>query len=278
MSVDLHIHSTASDGSYSPEEIVNLAVAAGLTALSICDHDSLAANAPALAAAAGRITYLPGVEISTHHGPQEIHLLGYFVSLDHPPLVEELQHIRRERAVRIERTVARLQELGVRITLADIEETAGLPPGHDTALGRPHVAAALTKLGAVSSPAEAFDLYLRRGRPAYMDRYRVKPEHGIALIRDAGGLPVLSHPGLIRNDGLIKDLVLQGVRGLEAYHTAHSPRDTERYLKLADKLGLYVTGGTDSHGPTGSYPVDIGALDVPDECAAKLLSWAEQRG
>ena len=275
MSIDLHIHSSASDGTYGPEEIIEIGVAKGVTALSICDHDSLAANAAAQAAARGRLTYIPGLEISTNHGQMEIHILGYFVSPDHVPLVEELQRIRRERAARIERTVARLQELGIGLTVAEVEATARLQPGHDAALGRPHVAAALTKMGAVSSPAEAFDRYLRRGRPAFMARSCVKPEHAIALIRGAGGLPVLSHPGLMRNDGLIRELALQGLRGVEAYHTSHTARDTERYLALAEKLGLYVTGGTDSHGPTGSYPVEIGGVDVPDECAHRLLAWHE---
>lgn len=278
MAIDLHIHSNASDGTYSAAQIVGIAVRHGLSAISICDHDSIAANAAATAAAEGRITYIPGLEISTHHGAQELHILGYFVALDCQPLLDELHHIRQERAARVARTVRRLNELGVAIELADVEAEAGAEKGHDISLGRPHVAAALLSRGAVATVNEAFELYLRRGRPAYMDRYRLKPLRAIELIRQAGGLPVLSHPALIRNDGLIPQLVLQGIAGLEVYHTAHTETDTQRYLRMAERLGLYVTGGTDSHGPKGSYPIDIGAIPVPDVLAEKLLSWYARRG
>jgi len=276
MSIDLHVHSAASDGAYAPERIIDLAVARGLSAVAICDHDSIAANAAALAAAAGRIAYLPGVEISSYHRAVELHILGYFVRADCAPLNEELATIRRERATRIARTVARLNELGVKLDVAEVEAVAGAVPGHDISLGRPHVALALVKRGAVADSNEAFELYLRRGRPAYLDRYKLKPERAVQLIREAGGLPVLAHPGLIRDDALIPQLVLQGIQGLEAYHTAHSEADTRRYLKMAERMGLHVTGGTDSHGPSGSYPVDVGGIEVPDECATKLLQWAER--
>lgn len=278
MSVDLHVHSTASDGAYSPEQIIDLAVGKGLTAVSICDHDSMAANAAALAAAEGRIAYLPAVEVSSVRRGQELHILGYFARSDYEPLLDELRHVRVERAARIERTVARLNELGVALEVADVEAAAGAEEGHDIALGRPHVALALVRRGVVETTNEAFEVYLRRGRPAYMERYRLKPERASALIREAGGLPVLAHPGLVRDDALIPQLVLQGIAGLEAYHTAHSPADTRRYLEMAERLGLYVTGGTDCHGPSGSYPVDIGGIEVPDSCAEKLLGWAQARG
>jgi len=275
MSVDLHIHSTASDGTDAPQRIIDLAVARGLTAVSICDHDTMAANAVASAAAAGRLAYLPGVEVSSVIGALELHILGYFAQPGYAPLAEELLKIRQERVARIGRTVARLNELGVGLEVADVEAAAGAEPGHDIALGRPHVASALVKRGVVATPNEAFERYLRRGRPAFMERYRLKPERAVQLIREAGGLPVLAHPGLVKNDSLIAQLVLQGLGGLEAYHTAHTEADTQRYLKIAERLGLYVTGGTDSHGASGSYPVEIGRVEVPDECAAKLLAWAE---
>lgn len=275
MSIDLHIHSKASDGTHTVAEIIEVAVERGLSAISICDHDSFAANAAAGRLAAGRVTYIPGVEVSTHIGDLELHILGYFTREDHGPLVEELEKVREDRAARVERTVARLNALGVSITVEDVHQSAGAEPGHDIALGRPHIAAALVKRGAVESLNDAFDQYLRRGRPAYLERYRLKPERAIGLIREAGGLPVLAHPGLARNDGLIAPLVLQGLAGLEAYHTAHTEADVKRYLKMAERLGLYVTGGTDSHGPGGSHPVEIGDIDVPDEHAVKLLKWRE---
>lgn len=279
MSIDLHVHTNASDGTLTPEEVVDAAVAAGLTALGIADHDTTAGLPPAAAAAEGRIVFVTGVEISTQAGNAEMHILGYLIDQDYQPLLDELQHVREERLARIHRTVARLRELAVNITFEDIVaacQNVSLKHCEDgAALGRPHVAAALVRVGAVTSPAEAFSRYLRRGRPAYVDRYRAQPDRAIQLIREAGGLAVLAHPGLMHRDSIIPELVELGLGGLEAYHTAHTPTQTKRYLETADRMGLLVTGGSDSHGPTGSFPVEIGSLEVPDIHVERLLAWHE---
>lgn len=281
MSIDLHIHSTASDGSQTPEEIIGTAVSKGLTAVSITDHDTVSGQDAAIATAAGRITYFPAVEISTNIGHSEVHVIGYLIDLGNEPLLQTLDHIRQERVRRIHTMVELLQSLGLQVTFEDVMETwhgercGGQP--EEAALGRPHVANTLVRLGIVPDPVAAFDMYLRRGRPAYVDRYRLEPVEAIRLIRAAGGLPVLSHPALIKQDGVIPQLVLQGIGGLEAYHTAHTPADTKRYLRMAQKLNVLVTGGTDSHGPTGSYPVEVGALDIPDECAESILRWKSRQ-
>lgn len=275
--IDLHVHSTASDGTLTPEQVVETALVKGLSALGIADHDTMAGLPEAAAAAAGRLTFIPGVEISTESGKIELHILGYFAAEDYQPLLDELQHVREERLSRIHRTVARLRELAVPITFEDIvaacDNVSADHGRQEAALGRPHVAAALVRVGAVRTPAEAFERYLRRGRPAYIDRYRAKPEQAIALIRAAGGLAVLAHPGLMHRDSMVPSLVEMGLGGVEAYHTAHTAADVKRYLALAERLGLLVTGGTDSHGPTGTTPVEIGSLDIPDECAQRLLEW-----
>jgi predicted metal-dependent phosphoesterase TrpH len=277
MSIDLHVHSDASDGTLTPVEVVEEAISRGLSAIGIVDHDTMRGLPSAAAAAQGRITFIPGVEISTQIKNAEMHILGYLMDQDYRPLLDELQHVREERIARIHRTVARLQELAVRITFDDIVAACeNVAPEHcedEAALGRPHVAAALVRNGAVRTPAEAFDRYLRRGRPAYVDRYRAEPEQAIGLIREAGGIAVLAHPGLMHRDAIIPTLVEQGLGGLEAYHVAHSPSLTKRYLEMAHSLGLLVTGGTDSHGPKGTTPVEIGAVAVPDEVAERLLEW-----
>lgn len=282
MLIDLHVHSNVSDGTLTPEEVVETAIARGLTAIGIADHDTMAGLAPAAATATDRIIFVPGVEISTQVKNVEMHILGYFMAEDHAPLLAELQHVREERLARIHRTVTRLRELAVAITFADIvaaSENVSAEHGVEgAALGRPHVAAALVRVGAVSSPAEAFDRYLRRGRPAYVDRYRATPEAAIALIREAGGLPVLAHPGLMHRDSIIPQLVEQGLGGLEAYHSAHSPTDVRRYEGIAERLGLLVTGGTDSHGPKGTTPVEIGAVSVPSAVLERLQAWQASRG
>jgi 3',5'-nucleoside bisphosphate phosphatase len=273
MAVDLHIHSTASDGSHTPEEIVEIAVRNGLSAIAIADHDTVAGVAAGLRATAGRLTLLPAVEISASHGHDELHLLGYMVDVDAAPLLAVLEHIQEEREKRARRTVEVLQGLGVDLAY---EQVAAVARG--ASIGRPHIATALVEAGAVPTPAMAFERYLKRGRPAYVDRYRVTPQEAIALIREAEGLPVLAHPKLIHRDALIPELASQGLGGLEAFHTQHSPNDVEHYLALAARLHLVVTGGTDSHGPGGSYPVEIGAVEVPDACAADVLAWKTRQG
>ncbi len=268
MPVDLHVHSTASDGSYTPAELVDIAVARGLTALAIADHDTTDGVAAGQKAAEGRLTFLPAVEISTHHGHHELHILGYMLDVEHEPLLAELDRIQEERVLRARKTVEVLQGLGVRVSYEQVEALAG-----GVSIGRPHIAQALVRAGAVESLSAAFERYLRRGRPAYVDRYRVSPMRAIELIRGAGGLAVLAHPKLVKRDGLVPELVRSGLGGLEVYHIQHNPYDVERYARLAAKWHLVVTGGTDSHGPRGTYPVEVGQVEVPDACAEAVLAW-----
>ena len=274
MAVDLHIHSTASDGSLTPEEIVQIAQDKGLFAIAITDHDTVAGVQPALHAAQGTgLHVLPGVEISVDFDETEIHILGYFIDLEHEPLLRAMEKVRGGRYSRAEEMVRRLRELGVEITMDDVLAEAG-----DGAIGRPHVARALVKLGVVRDGQEAFDKYLKRGKPAYVPRYKLSPEEAVHLIVDAGGLPVFAHPGLARRDDMIDALIPEGLRGIEAYHTEHSPTQTQKYINMAKRRGLYVTGGSDSHGPKGPVPVEIGSVYVPDDCAVKLMEWAEEHG
>lgn len=273
MAVDLHVHSTASDGSYSPPELVEQAIARGLTALAIADHDTLDGVPAGQDAAAGRLTFLPAVEISTHLGHHELHILGYMLDLDYEPLLAELDRIQEERVRRARKTVELLQGLGVNLTYDQVEMAAG-----GTCIGRPHIATALVEAGVVESPAMAFDRYLKRGRPAYVDRYRVSPARAIELIGGAGGLPVLAHPRLVRRDALVPELVRLGLAGIEVYHVQHTPHDVERYRQLAAQWHLVQTGGTDSHGPRGTYPVEVGQVYVPDSCAEAVLAWKARQG
>ncbi|MBC7288941.1 MAG: PHP domain-containing protein [Armatimonadetes bacterium] len=272
MAVDLHIHSTASDGSLQPQEIVDVAIAKGLYAIAITDHDTVAGVEPALRAAGSRgVHVLPGVEISVDFAETEIHILGYFIDLDHKPLLDAMEKVRRGRLYRAEEMVRRLQNLGVGITLEDVLEESG-----DGAIGRPHVARALVKVGAVSTPQEAFDRYLARGKPAYVPRYKLSPEEAVQLIIQAGGMPVFAHPGLARRDDMIDTLIPAGLLGIEAYHTEHSAAETQKYINMARRRGLFITGGSDSHGPKGPIPVEIGSVCVPDQCADRLMEWAAE--
>lgn len=271
MAVDLHVHSTVSDGSLTPEECVRVAVEVGLSALAIADHDAVAGVAVAQAAAPEGLAVFPALEISAETDDAEIHILGYFIDCGNEPLNETLMLVRQSRVERAQVITEKLNALGVAIDYSEIERQAG-----GGSVGRPHVARALVERGTCSDQQEAFVRFLRKGRPAYVPRYRLSPQEGIELIRDAGGLPVMAHPGICRAEGVVEWLVDLGIGGLEAYHVAHSPRETEQFIETAHEYGLLVTGGSDSHGPGGSIPVRIGSVDVPDRVGLRLIEWAEK--
>ena len=272
MSVDLHTHSTMSDGTQTPEEIIAEAAHKGLAAISITDHDTAAGVRPALEAARGTgVLVIPGVEISTEHDKAEVHILGYYFDLDDPALAEVFSYVQEAREDRAEVMAGKLRALGVAITAEEIHSESD-----GETLGRPHVAAALVRKGHVGHLQEAFDRYIGSGRPAYVPRYKLSPFEAVAAILAAGGCPVLAHPGLGVGDRIIHQLAERGLVGLEAWHSQHTPSNTRRALRLAEELGLLVTGGTDSHGPGGSHPVEVGAIDVPDSCAQALLAWARE--
>jgi len=273
MAVDLHIHSTISDGTLTPEQIVQVAQQKGLTAIAITDHDAIDGIAPAMQAAEGsELRVLPAVEISTEYQGGEVHILGYFIDTHAPRLLGKLQMIREARRERAAQIAEKLQQLGLAVTAEQIAAEAGAG-----SIGRPHVASVLVKAGYVRTAQEAFAQYLIPGRPAYVPRYRLTPAEAIQQIIQAGGLAVLAHPGIDNAEKWLGELIEQGLGGLEAYHTSHTSGQTRKFLELAEQLGLLVTGGTDSHGPGGPVPVEIGSVEVPDECAQRLLQWAQQR-
>jgi hypothetical protein len=271
MSCDLHIHSTYSDGSQTPEEIVAEAIEKNLTAIAIADHDTVRGVAPALEAARGSdLRVIPAVEISTEFQKTEVHILGYWIDLEDDQLHAKFVYVRDARRRRANEIVGKLRQNGVEITLEDVVEQSD-----GVSLGRPHVAQALIQKGYVSEMQEAFDRFLGRDKPAFVPRYKLSPYEAVEAIQTAGGCPVLAHPGLGVSDYVIDGLIEAGVEGLEAYHNHHSRSNTRRALRIAEENGLLVTGGTDSHGPEGSYPVEIGEVNVPDSCAESLVAWAE---
>lgn len=280
--VDLHTHTTASDGSYAPAELVRMAAEAGLAAVAITDHDTVAGNAEALEAGPScDVEVVPGVEISVNHGGPSYHVLGYFVDYEHEPLLSSLESIRRFRDERNEKIVAKLNELGMRVTLEEIQAEA-----RGESVGRPHVAAVLLRKGYVADNQEAFDRYLAKGRPAYIDRDRLSAAGGIDLIRGAGGVAVFAHPGIYKWDDpedlrrTVAEFAEMGMVGLEAYYSEYAPEDERRILALADEFGLVVTGGTDFHGaakPEFELGRGTGNLAVPYELLEGLKDRLETR-
>lgn len=258
MLADLHVHTTASDGTDSPEEVVARAAAMGLGALAIADHDTLDGIQPALEEGRRRgLEVLPAIEMGTEHHGQEIHMLGYMIDINSGKLLEELDFFRRTRLDRVTRMVRRLNRLGFPITLRRVLEIAG--PG---SVGRPHIARAMVETGLVESMEEAFYLYIGEGKPGFEPRFKYSPARAVRLIRDAGGVAVLAHPGLAQADDRIPALITQGLQGIEVYHPGHTPGVAEHYLKTCRQYGLLATGGSDYHGMESKKHNLLGAFTV----------------
>ena len=266
MIADLHVHSTASDGTLSPSELVTRAVARGVRVLAITDHDSVEGLPEgALTAAAAGIRFVPGVELSSVHEGSDVHVLGYFVDARDPQLRAHLEDLRAARRRRAEGIVTALQEAGYAVT---IDEVLALSDGG--AVGRSHVARALVAGGHAEDVTDAFSRLLGRGRPFYVPKDVRSPADAISVIRDAGGIPVLAHPGVTGIDAIVPDLVAAGLEGIEAYHAEHTPEQRERYAALAEELGLLVTGGSDFHGPQAPNP-ELGTVELPPGAVDRLL-------
>jgi hypothetical protein len=261
--IDLHTHTTASDGSFTPTELVNRAAEVGLAALGVTDHDTIAGLSEAAHAAAGAgIELVPGVELSVEDDVGRFHLLGYLFDPADPELAQTLTDIRRSRAERNVRMGELLSKLNLPVTLDDVFAEAG-PDAQVVA--RPHFAQALMKKGVVGSVKEAFDRYLANGKPLYLPKQVLTPHDAIARLHAAGGVAVVAHPGLIpQNDEALaarveKLTVESGLDGIEAYYSQHSPAQTERFLALAARYNLAVSGGSDFHG-TPKPHVSLGGV------------------
>ncbi len=253
--VDLHCHSTASDGTLPPAEVVRLAQRNGLSALALSDHDTIGGIAEA-AAEAERIgiDFLPAIEISCEcPAPGTMHLLGYGVDPNSAILHDLTRRLIDARDNRNPRIIQRLNELGVAITMEELEQEAG-----GAVVGRPHIAAILARKGYVSSIKQAFDKYLGQGGAAYFDKERITPREAFGLVRDSGGLPVLAHPVQLRTENdaelerVLKDCKDLGLAGLEVVHSDHDAAHVRKYTALADRFGLIKTGGSDFHGSNKS--------------------------
>lgn len=271
--VDLHAHSTASDGALPPSEGVAAAHAAGLAAFALTDHDTLAGIPEArVAAEALGLRLVPGVELSVHRGAEEIHLLGLHIR-DVTVMQDQLARYREFRRTRAEQMVERLNAHGIAVTMAAVEAEAD-----GGAIGRPHVARAMVSAGFAKDLREAFDRWLAAGRPAYVDKERLDIEDGIALIHDVGGIAVLAHPGSGGRRESIEPLVALGLDGVEVRHPSHSRDDEQRLAALAAHFDLVVSGGSDWHGAKQGGRV-LGAMQVPMQWLdAQDRRVAERRG
>lgn len=246
--IDLHTHTIASDGTYTPAELVREAVRRSVRVLALTDHDSVDAVAPALLVARDHplLEIVPGIEINTDDPGGEIHVLGYFVDHEAAWFRDLLREFRVERAQRVHRIVDRLAELGHPIDAAEV-----LALVQEGSAGRPHVAQVMVRRGYVGTVREAFDRFLAAGKPAYVGHRKVAPREACEIIRRAGGLAVVAHPGFHDDpDKMIRELAATGLLdGVECYYAEHSPERTMQFLGLCRELGLVATGGSDFHGP-----------------------------
>lgn len=255
--IDLHVHTTASDGQLSPAEVVHLALQIGLAAIAITDHDTTEGVTEALETASGTsLRLIPGVEISADFPGTEVHILGYYLDHKHPDLVRKLTFSRDSRLDRAQRMVRKLAQMGIALDWGRVQQIAG-----DGAVGRPHIARALLERGYVASTGEAFARYIGRNGPAYTDRRKMSPGEAVETILAAGGLPVLAHP--LQITSLIPELTGLGLAGVEVYYPGYGPEEVDLLLNLAAKHGLVATGGSDFHGGDVLPANGLGGVPVP---------------
>jgi predicted metal-dependent phosphoesterase TrpH len=274
--VDLHIHSTASDGRLTPAEVVNKAVERGLTVIALADHDTVDGIAPALMAARAFpwLKVIPCVEISTDVPSGEVHILGYFIDYDRRDLQARLERMRYSRRERAQGMVAKLENLGVHIEWERVQEIAGTG-----SIARPHIAQAMLERGYVASPKEAFNKYIGRDGPAYVERAKMTPVEAVELVLQANGLPVLAHPLTINDmEKLVIELKAAGLVGIEAYYDSYTAEEINTLVSLGKKYNLIASGGSDYHGLEGVTDTMMGGAEVPIEVAEQLIALAEQRG
>jgi 3',5'-nucleoside bisphosphate phosphatase len=262
---DLHLHTNFSDGTFSPEELVLHAQKNGLACIALTDHDTVEGCARAKTACdAVNMEFIPGAELTAEHADTEVHILGYFLDTQNKKLLAEIAKFQSVRQNRIHEMVARINELGVPLEAESVFALANCKSP-----GRPHVARAMVKADLVKNLDEAFQRFLKKGRPAWVPKSKVSALEAIELIHQAGGLAVMAHPGLNRTDEIIPALVEAGLDGIECFHTKHSTAMSERYLEIADKYNLLVTGGSDCHGFSKNKPL-IGTVELPYEHVEKI--------
>jgi predicted metal-dependent phosphoesterase TrpH len=272
--IDLHLHTTASDGLLHPSELVDMAWRAGIKTMSVTDHDTVAAVAEVAAAAkSSGLAFVPGIEITAVHEHRDVHMLGYFFDPQNAELNQFLERQRDDRVRRAGKMADRLAEMGKPID----REKLLAPRAGGRSLGRPMVAKALVKAGHVTDTRQAFEQLIGEGKPAFIPRTGPGPADVIAMVMQAGGIASLAHPGLLKRDELIPAMVESGLAALEAFHSDHDPAATRHYLGMAERLGVEVSGGSDYHGEKERRRAAFGTVGLTPELFQRLVERAGKR-
>lgn len=265
---DLHTHTKASDGTFSPAEVIRMAAESGLKYIAITDHDIVDGISEAVKAASEYdINIIPGVELSVEHDSgQEIHMLAYGIDWQDENLISRLNSLQNSRAVRAREIVVKLQNMGFDLDYEDVAAAAG-----NASVGRPHIAQAMVDRGFIAKPDEAFRDYIGWDGPAYVKKVILSPHDAIGMVTSAGGVAVHAHPGIFGNDDLIPELAEHGLIGLECFHPFHNKKHFAHYFEMCRKYNLLVTGGSDFHG-TNRPEVKIGQISVTEKVVEYLLA------
>ncbi|MCT4606789.1 MAG: PHP domain-containing protein [Marinisporobacter sp.] len=258
--IDMHVHTNASDGILSPRDVVYWAKERGFKGIAITDHDTIDGIKEAIKVSQEYDDFLviPGIEFSTLYYDREVHILGYFIDYKNQQLIHMTKRIKNYRAKRIELMVDKLRELGYDIHFSEVKDDQ-----KEGAIGRPHVARILVQKGYVSSVSEAFEKLLSKGRPAYVERFKLTVDEAIEFIENAKGIPVLAHPALIDKGIDIEEIIKKGIKGIEVYHSEHSAFHNKMYLELSKKYDLFITGGSDYHDEMIEGIPNIGKIFIP---------------
>ena len=267
---DLHIHSNYSDGILTPLEIISVSNSKKLKCISITDHDTIESQYYlSTIEMETDLSIIPGIELSTKYCEYEIHILGYFIDINNVLLKEALDSIRKSRYDRAQEIIFILKKLGIEINFSDIEISSFMT------IGRLHIAKLLVSNGYSSSIKDAFNTYLLKGKPAYIERLKLNYKEALKLISQCGGVPVLAHPGEaclgLNIEKMLKEFKVYGLKGIEVYHPSHSDLECNKFYNLAKKYGLVITGGSDYHGHNFKSQIEIGSMGIDENLTKKFL-------
>jgi predicted metal-dependent phosphoesterase TrpH len=270
---DLHLHTIYSDGEYTPEGLVQKALAEKFRVIAVTDHDTVEGVAPVLEKAGDSIEIIPGVELSSEVGSlEELHIVGLFIDYKDPALLKILKGLSLGRKDRMDEMLKKLSEMGMPVTMEEVEKFKT-----KDVIGRLHLAQAMVMKGYVKNTNEAFDKFLGDDKPAYAGRKRLSSQDAISLIKKVGGIPILAHPHLLRDESVIPQLVEEGIEGIEVYYVDHGRSPSSKFIEIARKYDLLISGGSDCHGLSKGKTF-LGKVKIPYQVVEEMKRWKEKRG